>query len=471
MPEVLMPRLVEHMEQGVVARWLRVDGEEIEVGDDLVEIETDKATTVVEAEHGGLLSILAAEGSSVRVGEPIAVLGTGSEAKDGVGSSGNGATAGLSVELETPRGVVDSEPGANGAGTETATRHRASPVARRIASERGLDVGAIAGSGPHGKVLKVDVLGMIGGRAPAGAAAAAGPVALAQPAAAELSTPATRVPHAPAVDVPHAPAVDVSQAVAVDASHAPAVDASHALAVDVSSGPAERARGVESVEPVSPVQRTIARRMAEARATIPSFEVSIEIDMSRCLHIREEWRAEVDADSPLPSINDFIVKACARALRAYPRANGCYRDEAFVTHSRVNIGVAVAAEGSLVVPTVFDADRLGLGEIARETRRLATLVRSGEIAPSQLAGGTFTVSNLGMFGVSTFTAIVNPPQACILAVGSVVERPVMLDGEVVGRPMVTMTLASDHRIIYGADAAKLLGLVRENLERPLSMAL
>jgi pyruvate dehydrogenase E2 component (dihydrolipoamide acetyltransferase) len=214
--------------------------------------------------------------------------------------------------------------------------------------------------------------------------------------------------------------------------------------------------------------------MAESRATIPSFELRTEIDMEACVALRAELKelggdGRTGADG-IPSFNDMVVKACALALREFPRANGSYRDARFELYSRVNVGVAVAAHDALVVPTVFDADRKSLREIARETRALAERVRANAITPPELSGGTFTVSNLGMYGVTDFTAVINPPQAAILAVGALAPRAVVRDGELVARHTMTVTLACDHRILYGADAAQFLARIRALLERPLALA-
>jgi pyruvate dehydrogenase E2 component (dihydrolipoamide acetyltransferase) len=212
--------------------------------------------------------------------------------------------------------------------------------------------------------------------------------------------------------------------------------------------------------------------MAESKATVPEFTLSTEVDMEAAVALRAQLRAVAGAEgATTPSYNDMVVKACAIALREHPRANGAYRDGRFELYSRVNVGVAVAAQDSLVVPTVFDADQKGLGEIARETRTLAERVRAGAVTPPELSGGTFTVSNLGMFGIQSFTAVINAPQAAILAVGAMTPRAVVRDGEIVARHAMTVTLACDHRILYGADAAEFLGRVRGLLEQPIALAL
>jgi pyruvate dehydrogenase E2 component (dihydrolipoamide acetyltransferase) len=255
--------------------------------------------------------------------------------------------------------------------------------------------------------------------------------------------------------------------------------------------PAEETPGTPSISPadvasakgetteveLSRTQHTIARRMAESKATIPHFELQVDVDMEDCVALRAELKALAPAGEAIPTYNDMVLKACALALRAYPRANSSYRDGRLQLHARVNVGVAVATEGegvqggALIVPTVFDADRKALGEIAREARALATRVREGSITPPELSGGTFTVSNLGMYGVSSFTAIINPPQAAILSVGAVRQTPVARDGGISLRHTMALTLACDHRILYGADAARFLAQIRELLERPAALTL
>ena len=214
-------------------------------------------------------------------------------------------------------------------------------------------------------------------------------------------------------------------------------------------------------------QQVVARRMAESKATIPDFTLNTEVDMEGAVALRKQLK---ELDRPVvPTYNDMIIKACAIALREHPRANGSYRDGRFELYSRVNVGVAVAAQDALVVPTVFDADAKSLTVIATETQALAARVREGVITPPELSGGTFTVSNLGMFGVTSFTAVINPPQAAILSVGSLDERAVVRDGALVARYTMHVTLACDHRILYGADAARFLARVRDLLRQPLAL--
>jgi pyruvate dehydrogenase E2 component (dihydrolipoamide acetyltransferase) len=293
-----------------------------------------------------------------------------------------------------------------------------------MAKEGGLDLGKLSGSGPGGRILKTDVEGAM---FDAGGGAAEWP--------SEAAPPPSGAP-------------------------APA-----------SGTGVETAKGEVSYEDPSKLQATVARRMAESKATAPHFYLEAEVDMSRAVEARARLKAAAGENDVVPSFNDMIVKACALALRERPRANGAYRDGRFELYSRVNVGIAVAARDALVVPTVFDADRKGLRQIASDSRALAQRVRDNQITPPELSGATFTVSNLGMFGIDNFAAVINPPQAAILAVGAIVERPVVRDGEVATAHLMRLNLACDHRILYGAEGAEFLARVRTLLEEPLSLAL
>jgi pyruvate dehydrogenase E2 component (dihydrolipoamide acetyltransferase) len=239
----------------------------------------------------------------------------------------------------------------------------------------------------------------------------------------------------------------------------------------VVAGDAGSGKGETSTVELSRLQQTIARRMAETKATVPEFTITTEVDMAAAVEVRAQLKAMAAEGESAPSFNDMVVKAVALALREFPRANGSYKDGRFELFGRVNVGVAVAAHDAQIVPTVFDADRKSIGEISRETRALAARVRGGQITPPELSGGTFTVSNLGMYGVTEFTAIINGGQAGILAVGALRDVPVVKDGQVVPGKRMEITLSCDHRILYGADAAQFLARIRALLEAPLALAL
>jgi len=433
--DIVMPRLSDSMEEGTILRWLKTPGDSVELGEELVEIETDKANMVYEADAGGtLIEVVAAEGDTLPIGEVIARIGEAGEAPSGDGASTK-AKEPVSSEAppsRAPSAATGTQPAAPPTEAPTTTapaaadgRVKASPLARRMARERGLDLAGLAGSGPGGRIVKADVERAVA----AGPAVAAAPAVAAPPAA------------APAEPTP---------------------------------GAAERpetAKGSVAFEELTKLQSTVARRMAESKATAPHFYLSVEADMTLAVEARARLKAAAGDGEPVPSFNDMVVKACAIALREHPRANGAYRDGRLELYSRVNVGVAVAARDALVVPTVFDADKKGLRQIATETRGLAERVRDGTVTPPELSGGTFTVSNLGMFGISSFAAVINPPQAGILAVGAIAERPVVKGGELAIGQVMPMTLACDHRILYGADGARFLDRIRNLVSEPLGLAL
>jgi pyruvate dehydrogenase E2 component (dihydrolipoamide acetyltransferase) len=461
MPDVVMPRLSDSMEEGTILKWLKAEGDEIARGDELVEIETDKATMTYEADSPGTLSIVAQEGETLPIGQVIARIGAAGEAPAGDGAraeatkqaeaSGNGAPSesapatATAATAEPPAAAATPAPETPAAGPPPSEgnggRAKASPVARRIAREQGIDLSRLQGTGPGGRIVKADV------EAAASGTAAPAPQAAPEPQAAPVEAPAAE-----------------PQAVPAAAAVAPPAPAS--------ISETGTAKGDISIQELTRTQQVIARRMAESKATVPEFTIATDVDMEGAVALRKQLKDAAETlHGTVPSYNDMAVKASALALREFPRANGSYKDGQFELHSRVNVGVAVAAQDALVVPTVFDADKKSLGEIARDTRALAERVRANAVTPPELSGGTFTVSNLGMFGVTEFSAVINPPQAAILAVGKMEPRAVVRDGEIVARNVMTITLVCDHRILYGADAAEFLARVRALLEQPISLAL
>ncbi len=403
---VAMPRLSDSMVEGTIVAWLQPDGAEISRGAALAEIETDKATMVYEADDAGFLRIVAPAGTTMEVGGLIAELHAAQ-----VGS--REASQPTSAPSRKPTGVaVDDPPPAPGAtanrgGGDGAVVSSASPVARRLAARLGIDLVTLSGSGPRGRILKRDV-------------------ATAQP-------------------------------TVVGDGHA----------VRPTPSPASTAKGASVRRTLSNAQRTIARRMAEAKATVPEFSVAMDVDMTAAMELRRRLKEEV---SDHPSLNDMVVKAVAGGLREHRNLNSSYRDDAIELYERINVGIAVATDDLLLVPTITDADRLSLGAIALLSRELVDRARSGSISAAELDGGTFTISNLGMFGVGSFTPVINPPQAAILGVGEVARRAIVLeDGSLAVRTMTTLTLVCDHRVVYGADAGRFLAEVKANLEAPLRL--
>jgi len=391
-----MPKLSDSMADAVIIRWLKGPGETFTRGDALIEVETDKATVVYEAEWDGTLgAILVPEGGTAGVGDAIATV-----------SNGDGEASPPRPRVATPERAPalasdgDRAPPPIAAGA----RANASPVARRAAVELGVSLHGIAGTGPGGRVTVEDVR-----------------------AAADSGAPAPGRADAP--------------------------------------GKGE----VESRE-LTPTETTIARRLTESATTTPVLTAAADVDVSLIVALRRGGR---DAGEEVPSLNDFVVKAAALALREHPRLNSSYAEGRIETYSQVNVGIAVATEDdALLVPVVLDADRKPLAEIAADSRRLADAARRRALTPEQLHHATFTVSNLGMFGVRSFTAIVDPPQAAILAVGGA-RREAFEDGpaRVSFRNVITVTLTCDHRVVYGAHAAQFLSRLRELLERPLALTL
>ena len=431
--DIAMPRLSDSMEEGTVLKWIKQVGDEVAVGEELVEIETDKANMGYEADVAGtLLEILVQENESAPVGALIARIGD-PDAKDQGSQPAGPVTAGdppsppvAKASSATVPPTVPPAGGASAANGNGSGRVKASPLARRIAEELGVDLEGLSGSGPAGRIVKRDV-----------------------ETASSAGGAATGAPHR--AQAPEAPSTvgDVA-----------------------ATGPAaETAKGQVEVLELTKLQTVVARRMAESKATAPHFYLTSEVDMSAAVAARARIK-EISAEGEVvPSFNDMVVKACAIALRKFPRANGSYKDGRFELYSRINVGIAVAASDALVVPTIFDADRKGLREIAADARSLAGKVREGSITPPELSGGTFSVSNLGMYGIKSFGAIVNSPQAGILAVGEIADRPVVKDGEIGPGKVMEMTLSCDHRILYGADGAEFLAEVKRLLEEPIGLAL
>ena len=397
--DVPMPRLSDSMEEGTIVTWLVADGAPVARGEEIVEVETDKATMPYEAEVDGVLHHAVAAGEAVAVGTTIAQI-----APEGVVPAPAPTAASPTDRSTTAVGPASPMP-VPAAALPAGARVSASPLARRIARELGIDLAALVGSGPNGRVVKRDVLG------------------------AELP--------------------QVEEQIVVKRPDA---------------------KGTVTRVPLSRPQQLVGRRMAESKATAPDFTLDVEVDMDAAVALRARLKQLLDG-APAPSIGDFVIKACGLALREHPRVNGAFADDAVELFERVNVGVAVATPGALLVPTVFDVDQRSLGQIGADVRRLAVAARDGSLTPAEMGGATFTVSNLGSFGVDAFTAVLNPPQAAILAIGAVRERPIGRDGELVLAKTLLARLTCDHRILDGADGAAFLARVRDLLQAPELLAL
>jgi pyruvate dehydrogenase E2 component (dihydrolipoamide acetyltransferase) len=429
-PEITMPRLSDSMEEGTILKWLVAEGDDVKRGQPIAEIETDKANMTYEVDTDGTISeLVASEGDTLAIGEVIARIGEGNgkpkaekEEEPAEGSDPEPTEAaepaqGSDPEEPEPEAEQEQEqeqeqeprPSSNGG-----ERVKASPVARRMAGEMGVELAQLEGSGPGGRIVKADV-----------EAAARG-------------------------DGAAKPKERPREEAAPQRGEA-------------------GAKGEVEFHELTRLQQTVTRRMAESKATAPDFHLVSEVDMSAAVELRARLKEVAD---PAPSFNDMVVKAASIALREHRRVNAAYRDGKFEVYSRVNVGIAVAGQDALVVPTIFDADTKSLGQIAKDARGLIEKVREGKITPPEVSGGTFTVSNLGMYGIDTFSAVINPPQAAILTVGALKKKAVPDDrGRIAARDMMNLTLVCDHRILYGADGAEFLARVRELLESPLSLAL
>lgn len=482
MHTVVMPKLGDTMEEAKILKWLKQEGEVVQKGDALAEIETEKVNIEVEAFAGGVLrKILAPAGATIAVGAPIALTGEANEALPGEASAAATQFKGKAAAKSAPDAVrpqrepmpaaaspsgpvslADREyenstaaatdvhgnsdnanghgrPARNGSApdatngnghaattTSTAERQFISPIARRIAAEHHLDLATIHGSGPSGRIIREDVEAALE-RQESGehrAISVAAPVAAPTPAAAAAT--------------PVAPAATNGEVQAV---------------------------------PLSLMRKTIARRLQQSMQTTPHFYVTMTIDTTRLAEFRQSVN-EYAMALPQPvkvSFNDLIVKGVALALARMPEVNASFDGEQLLLKKQINIGVAVALAQGLIVPVVRDADKHGVLDIARESRRLVEAAHAGKLKPEDFQGGTFSVSNLGMFGVEEFTAIINPPESAILAVGAIVPTPVVVDGQVVVRDQMKVTLSSDHRVLDGAVAARFLQELKRLLEQPLSM--
>ena len=494
MAEVTMPRLSDTMEEGTIASWLKKPGEQVNKGDVIAQIETDKATMDLTAfEAGTLQEILAPEGSTVAIGEPVARIGSGpagdakaapaeakerpaeakepsaeakappaekaatppaaeetgsetpqtEEARENVSEAAEPTESPARQEQrptttdtteapaqprqrQTPSGPTEpSEAPAQGAEAADG-KVRASPMARHIAAEHGLDISRISGSGPQGRVIRADVEAALS--APGGAEAPAAPSAEAPP----------------------------PSAAAQPSAGAPQPAAAPAGADD------ERVN-------LSQMRRTIARRMAESTRTVPHFFLTTTVDATEMASLRKQINAQLPEDGVKITFNDMVVKGAAIAIRKVPEVNVSFADDSLIRHKRVHIGVAVATERGLIVPVIRDVDQKSIGQVGRETRDLAERANSGKLQPTEYSGGTFTVSNLGMFGVEQFTAVINPPEAAILAVGAIVREPTELNGQVVLRERMKLTLSVDHRALDGAIGARYLQALKAILEKPMQL--
>ena len=434
--EILMPALSPTMEEGTLAKWLVKEGDTVQSGDLLAEIETDKATMEFEAVDEGVIGkILVAEGTeAVKVNTAIAVLLEEGEDASDIGTAASAPEAGSPEPDEAPApapapaAAPAAKPAPAAPQSGDGTRIFASPLARRIAADKGLDLSQITGSGPKGRIVKADV---------EGARPTAQPVAASAPA----DAPAPAAAAAPA-----APSVS-SDAVA-----------------RIYEG-----REIEEVK-LDGMRKTIAARLSEAKQTIPHFYLRRDIRLDALLKFRSQLNTQLESRGVKLSVNDFIIKACALALQSVPDANAVWAGDRIFKLKPSDVAVAVAIEGGLFTPVIQDAEMKSLSALSAEMKDLATRARDRKLAPHEYQGGSFAISNLGMFGIDNFDAVINPPHGAILAVGAGVRKPVVgEDGELAVATVMSVTLSVDHRVIDGALGAELLKAIVENIENPMLM--
>ncbi|MCF6432092.1 pyruvate dehydrogenase complex dihydrolipoamide acetyltransferase [Leisingera sp. MMG026] len=432
--EILMPALSPTMEEGTLAKWLVKEGDTVSSGDLLAEIETDKATMEFEAVDEGVVGkILIAEGSEgVKVNTPIAVLLEDGESADDIGTApASSEPAAASAAAEPGPAASPSPAAASPAPAAPAasdgSRIFASPLARRIAADKGLDLAQIKGSGPKGRIVKADVES-------------------AKPQAAAAAK------------------ADAAPAAAAPAAAAPATGPSADQVARMYEG-----RDFEEVK-LDGMRKTIAARLTEAKQTVPHFYLRRDIQLDALLKFRGELNKQLEGRGVKLSVNDFIIKACALALQSVPDANAVWAGDRVLKMKASDVAVAVAIEGGLFTPVLQDSDMKSLSALSTEMKDLAKRARDRKLAPHEYQGGSFAISNLGMFGIDNFDAIVNPPHAGILAVGAGVKKPIVgKDGELAVATVMSVTLSVDHRVIDGALGAELLNAIKDNLENPMVM--
>lgn len=428
--EIFMPALSPTMEKGTLAKWLVKEGDTVESGDVIAEIETDKATMEVESiDDGTVAKILVAEGTDeVPVGKLIALLAEEGEDASAVEAPSSDTVPAPKAEAapvpaEKKEAEAKSAPTPVAAASTSDDRVKASPLAKRIAKQEGLDITSVAGTGPHGRIVKRDVEAALAG-GDVKAAPAATPSASPQTVAAVSATE-----YGPHADIPY------------------------------------------HEERLSNMRKTIAKRLTESKTTVPHFYLTIDCEMDKLMAQRKELNAKLADSGVKLSVNDFIIRAVALALKKVPAANVQFAGDKMYWYERADISVAVAIDGGLVTPVVRGADNMGLADISSAVKDLATRARDGKLMPEDYAGGTFSISNLGMYGIKEFGAVINPPQGAILAVGAGEQRPVVKDGALAVAMVMSCTLSCDHRAIDGAVGAEFLAAFKGYIEDPITMLL
>lgn len=431
--DVIMPQMGADMTEGTVVKWLKQPGDEVKRGEALAEIETDKATVELEAFDSGVLKkVVVHEGETVPVGQVIAILGAaGEEVESEPARLPRHEVAERHIAIERAASAPADDLTGRAGPADADGRKRISPVARRMAADAGLDPAAIAGTGPEGRVLRRDVEAALAARQAATQAA-------------PTPAPSPREPEAARELAPARPAA--------------------------AGAPGRPFEGETELVPVSRMRQTIARRMVQAKTQQPHYYLTLDIDMTDALAFRKQLNASLN-ESEQVTINDLVVKAVALALQRHPKFNGEYTDEGLKLHRQINIDIAIALDEGLIAPAIMDAGNKSLGRIAREAKDLVARARSGHLRADEYSAGTFSITNLGNFGVETLIGIIKPPHAAILGVGSVMARPMVRDGDIVVRQVMKVALSADHRVSDGAEGARFIKEIQRFLENPVLLVL
>ena len=457
--ELNMPQMGYDMQEGTVVRWLVPEGAEVKEGDPVAEIETDKAVVEFESYASGLLHrILVPEGTAVPVGQAIAIVAAEGEDLSAMPETDpppsdmeqtppdESAEVEDQTEEEVPA-VVEAPTPVEQAHAPAARLVRASPVARKLAEDKGIDLSQLVGTGPGGRITRDDVL----------AAEAAAPVEEPEPESLEEEAPAEEV----AAEEP------MMEEAPVEESEAPVEEEAEEESAPETVEP-EPAHD-EDLVPLTRMRQQISRVTVKSKQEKPHFYVSAEIDMTRAMEFRQQVNRDLESQGVKVTVNDLIIKACAKALEKHPKFNAYLEDDAIRLNRSINIGVAIAQEEGLIVPAIMDCGDKSLRDIASASKDLAARATSGSLQTQEYTGGTFAISNLGMFDVTSFAAIIHPPQTAVVAVGTVTKRPVVKDDQIVIAQMMTATLSADHRIVDGAEGAQFLIEIKEQLQNPLNM--
>ena len=477
-----MPQMGYDMQEGTLVRWLKSVGDEVSLGEAVAEIETDKAVVEFESTaEGVLLELLVEEGTTVAVGESIATVGAEGEALAADGDAPEEPAGAEPAAEEPSESDVAEMPAAEEDDSESAaiplpaspSEVRASPVARKLAAERGVDLSTVEGTGPGGRILRADVLSAEPTAVPAEEpeeAPAEAPEAMEEPPMPDEAAAGEGLE-----DVEEPPSMEDEEPSeeAVEAVEEPPMEEEEPVeeapeAIEEPAEPETEESDDMSLVPLTRMRQQIARVTVGSKTTIPHFYVTTDIDMTAAMSLRREINQSLEGDVRV-SVNDLVIKACVHTIRSYPKFNSSYTDEGIRMHDSINIGMAIAEDGGLIMPAILDCGSKSLTEISAASKDLARRSQSGTLQAEEYTGGTFSISNMGMFDVTSFVAIIQPPQSAVLAIGTVQKRPVVQGDSVVVREIMSATLSVDHRVSDGAEGAQFIVQLKEYLEHPLRL--